>query len=429
VRVLFAPAFEIIVASADRIADSFPPNGRRVCARPGWDALPITVLSEDTPPTILVLESREINRRVLRSMLKDEGYRILEALRAREAFDLLKREKVDLIVLDLVMPEVSGLDFCRAVKANRETRFIPVIVMTNLQGPENEVASIAAGADEFLVKPLYPEIVRARFRAMLRHKQSIDSLEEAESLLFALAQAVEHRDRCTAGHCERLSMLSMALGNALGLSRSEILALHRGGYLHDIGKIAVPDAILFKPGPLSTEEWAIMRTHTTKGVEICSPARTLTAVLPIIRSHHERWDGSGYPDGLRGEETPLLARILQIADVFDALTSTRPYKPAFSVSEALRIMDEETHRGWRDPDLMSLLHDFCSPPAQNAESPELMPWPPHAAFERSLDSMRKALLRDRSNGNRTVPKVQPSDAIPHDSPLAGDHQPSEPPAH
>jgi putative two-component system response regulator len=354
----------------------------------------------------MILENQEINRRMLRSMLKTEGYRILEAANAHEALDLLRGEQVDLIVLDLVMPEVSGLEFCRAVKANRHTRFVPVVIVTSVQGAENEMASIGSGADAFLVLPLHPAIIRARIRAMLLHKHAIDSLEETESILFALAQAVEHRDRCTAGHCERLSLLSVTMGAMLGLSHPEIVALHRGGYLHDIGKIAVPDAILFKPGPLSPEEWAVMRTHTTKGVEICSPARTLAPVLPMIRSHHERWDGSGYPDGLRGEEIPLLARILQVADVFDALTSARPYKPAFPQEEALRILDEEVLRGWRDPALVQLMHELCDAQISETASRSLVPCPLPETFERSLDNMRRVLLKEHSGA--AVPADRPA---------------------
>jgi putative two-component system response regulator len=214
---------------------------------------------------------------------------------------------------------------------------------------------------------------------MLRHKAAIDSLEEAESILFALARAVEQRDKAFGGHCERLATTSLMLGTALGLPRPQLLALHRGGFLHDIGKVAIPDAILFKPGSLDEAEWAVMRTHTIKGEEICRHTRTLAAVLPIIRSHHERWDGSGYPDGLRGEQIPLLARILQVADVFDALTSIRPYKRAFSPAEALAVLDAETRRGWRDPRLVALLHKVVESAGAGA-------------MAHSLENMRRALL-------------------------------------
>jgi putative two-component system response regulator len=384
----------VATLNLNQAIDARPRTGTGIQTGTAWDLLPGDVLGEDRPPTLLVVESVEINRRVIRSILRDEGYRILEAGHVREAFALLRSEKIDLVVLDLVMPEVSGLDFCRVVKANRETRFIPVLVMTSLQGVETEVAGIASGADEFLVKPLHPAVVRARIGAMLRQKRAIDSLEEAESILFALAQAVEHRDRCTSGHCDRLATLSMALGSALGLHRSHILALHRGGYLHDIGKIGIPDSILFKPGPLTPEEWAVMRTHSVKGEEICRPAKTLAAVLPIIRSHHERWDGTGYPDGLRGEGIPLLARILQTADVFDALTSTRPYKAALPPAEALEVLRQEARRGWRDPNLVAVLCELCATPADDATRLSPVPWPPPSAVERSLANMRDALARE-----------------------------------
>jgi len=189
---------------------------------------------------------------------------------------------------------------------------------------------------------------------MLRNKAIIDSLEEAETILFALAQAVEHRDKYTGQHCQRLAVTSVMLGEALGLPGADLTALYRGGYLHDIGKISVPDAILFKQGVLTAEEWVVMRSHAVRGEEICKPMRSLGPVLPIIRSHHERWDGTGYPDGLAGEEIPLLARILQVADIYDALTTERPYKPALSAACALEVMEEEVRRGWRDAELVPL---------------------------------------------------------------------------
>jgi putative two-component system response regulator len=166
--------------------------------------------------------------------------------------------------------------------------------------------------------------------------------------------AVEQRDRHTAGHCERLAWVGVAMGVAMGLTRANLLALYRGGYLHDVGKVGIPDSILFKPGKLTGEEWLIMRSHSVRGEEICRPMKSLAPVLPIIRHHHERWDGSGYPDGLRGDQIPLLARVLQIADIYDALISPRPYKRAFSEAKALQLMEQETERGWRDPELFQV---------------------------------------------------------------------------
>jgi putative two-component system response regulator len=202
--------------------------------------------------------------------------------------------------------------------------------------------------------PLDPGLLQARVLAQLRRKSAADEMEDVESVLFTLAQAVEHRDSVTAGHCQRLAALSVNIGRTLGLEPASIAALERGGYLHDIGKIAVPDSILFKPGPLDEAEWETMRLHTIRGEEICRPLRTLAPVLPIIRHHHERWDGSGYPDGLAGERIPLAARILQIADIYDALTTARPYKAAFTHAQAMAQLRHEARIGWRDPELVSV---------------------------------------------------------------------------
>ena len=365
-------------------------------------------------PTILVLDDLDINRRLLRAMLKTAPYRVLEAKRAGEALKIMDQETVDLLILDLMMPEMSGLEFCQRIKSNRKTQLMPVLMLTSVQGIENEIAGISSGADEFLTKPLHPDVVRTRIRAMLRNKAAIDSLEEAETILFALAQAVEKRDKYTGDHCDRLAGYSVMLGSAMGMTKSQLVALHRGGYMHDIGKVCVPDAILFKKGPLTEEEWVVMRAHTTKGEEICRPMKTLGPVLPIIRNHHERWDGTGYPDGLKGEEIPLLARILQMADIYDALTTARPYKPALSREESEQIFEDEVKRGWRDPELVALFfeslnkHEGRVAAAAAAEAvvePVVVPapaveastpggWNPKSdVFKASLENMRRELLK------------------------------------
>lgn len=209
-------------------------------------------------------------------------------------------------------------------------------------------------------------------------------LDETEEIVFALAQAVEQRDAHTGGHCERLAFISVALGISLGLDRVSLLALYRGGYLHDVGKVGIPDSILFKPGKLTAEEWVTMRSHSVRGEEICRHLKSLSAVLPIIRYHHERWDGSGYPDGLRGDQIPLLARILQIADIYDALTSARPYKPAYTPAEAIDIMRMETDRGWRDP---RIFHLFT-----RLQSEVISKMGDLGGTERSLPSMQQSLV-------------------------------------
>jgi putative two-component system response regulator len=258
---------------------------------------------------------------------------------------------VDLVILAGAGSPLLGLDTCRRIKADRKTELVPVLVVTG-EGIQSQIEALSAGADDFLPLPVHPGLARTRIRALLRHKAATDRLDQTETILFALAQAVEHRDQTTGGHCDRLGLLSLALGLELQLEDQDLEALYRGGYLHDIGKVSIPDRILFKPGPLDAEEWETMRTHPQRGEDICKPLRSLERVLPIIRHHHERWDGSGYPDGLSGAQIPRLARILQMADIYDALTSARPYKEAMPAQNALEIMQRETEKGWRDPELM-----------------------------------------------------------------------------
>ncbi len=344
--------------------------------------------------TLLLVDGVEINRQLVKGILKAGCYRILECSQPSDAFRILERENVDLIIADLMIPEIGGLEFCRRVKASRRTRLVPILMLTSVHGVENEVAGLESGADEFLIKPMQPAALRTRVRTLLRSKRATDSLEEAEAILFALAQTVEQRDKETGNHCHRLATLSVALGTAIGLPEDDLTALLRGGFLHDIGKIAVPDHILFKPGSLTEQEWTVMRSHTWKGERICQPMRTLAPVLPIIRNHHERWDGSGYPDGLKGEKIPLLARILQLADIYDALTSKRVYKPAFSPERAIEILHEEAARGWRDPELVSVFREILRHPSVATQGEILFGPEMHLSRELvDLESMRESLAR------------------------------------
>lgn len=353
------------------------------------------LVAQDKICTVLIVDSVELNRRLLKAMLKSAEYRFLEAKRATEGLAIMDSERVDLVVLDLMIPEMSGPEFCRRVKNNRNTKLVPILMLTSLQGVENEIQGIDSGADEYLTKPLHPAVVRARIRAMLRNKAAVDSLEEAETILFALAQAVECRDQYTAGHCERLANYSVAMGMGLGLSRAELLALYRGGFLHDIGKIGIPDRILHGLTELTSDEWAIMHTHTLEGERICAPMKSLAPVLPIIRSHHERWDGKGYPDQLAGEDIPLLARIMQVVDIYDALTTSRTYKPALPHEEAIRILLDEAAGGRRDPDLVSLFVSLSSsePMVQLRSAEALLEWAGPNSVQTSLQNMSRQIDR------------------------------------
>jgi putative two-component system response regulator len=225
-------------------------------------------------------------------------------------------------------------------------------MITGLSDREDKIRGIEAGADEFLNKPIFPEELFARVKSLIKLKEFTDELESAEDVLCTLGLSVEARDPYTEGHCERLARYAQELGRHLGLDEESLTALRRGGYLHDLGKITVPDEILKKGADLSAAEWEIMKQHPITGELICRPLKSLRDVLPIIRSHHEHWNGTGYPDRLRGDDIPLLARILTVVDVYDALTTERPYKNAVSHDEAARVMRREAEAGLWDATLV-----------------------------------------------------------------------------
>lgn len=298
---------------------------------------------------ILVVDDDAANRELLQEFLAAEGLEVLTAADGRSSLVEFSRSKPDLVLLDVNMPFVDGFEVCRRLKSNPETRLTPVVLVTALSATEDRVQGIKAGADGFLSKPFDQSELLAHVRSLLSLKAYTDELEQAESVLFALARSIEGKDPCTEGHCERLSDYSERLGKRVGLADEQITALRRAGIVHDIGKVAVPDAILLKPGRLTPEEFRIVQEHPVIGERICAPLKSFRFVLPIIRHHHEKLDGSGYPDGIKGEEIPVTARILQIVDVYDALATQRPYKRALSNAETLEIMEDETKKGWWDP--------------------------------------------------------------------------------
>jgi putative two-component system response regulator len=307
---------------------------------------------------ILIVDDEFAARTALGMLLRREGYEVRETSDGATALAESAAFRPDLILLDIVMPGINGFEVCRRVKAAPETRLTPIILITGLSATGDRINGINAGADDLLSKPIDFNELLARTRSLLRLKQFTDELENAESVLFSLAQSIEARDPYTLGHCERLANMSARLAEKIGLSEEEIKALRRAGIVHDIGKVVVPDAILLKPGSLSAEETEVMRKHPVVGERICAPLRTFGLVLPIIRHHHEKHDGSGYPDGLRNGKIPLTAAILQLADVYDALTTDRPYRKASSSDVALNIMDEEAALGWWDKDLFDAFREM-----------------------------------------------------------------------
>jgi putative two-component system response regulator len=289
---------------------------------------------------------------LLREMLATRGYHASVVCSADAAEEQIRRTAPDLILLDVIMPGKTGYELCRQLKDDPETRLIPIVMITGLNAREDRLKSIEAGADDFLTKPVSPEELFARVKSSLKLKEFTDELETAESVLCTLGRSVEARDPYTEGHCERLAHNASDLGRYLDLDEESIIALRRGGYLHDLGKIAVPDEILKKGSNLTPAEWEIMKLHPVTGETICRPLKSLRLVLPIIRHHHEHTDGSGYPDGLRDREIPLLPRILQVVDIYDALRTARPYKPALPHEQAASTMREEAAAGLWDDDLV-----------------------------------------------------------------------------
>jgi putative two-component system response regulator len=304
--------------------------------------------SRHRPQRILVVDDHLVNRLLMRDLLSRQGYEVLVADHAAAAEEIMRQSQPDLVLLDVIMPGKSGYELCREWKDAPETRLIPVVMITGLSDLEDKIRGIEAGADDFLNKPIFPVELFARVASLLRVKEYTDELENADTVLCTLGRSVESRDPYTEGHCERLAEYASELGRFLGLGEEEQLALRRGGFLHDLGKIAIADEILKKQGLLTPDEWRTMRLHPVIGENICKPLRSLRLVLPIIRHHHEHWNGSGYPDQLAGEAIPLLARILQVVDVYDALRTERPYKPAQSHSSAREMMCAEAECGLWD---------------------------------------------------------------------------------
>jgi putative two-component system response regulator len=299
--------------------------------------------------TILVADDQAANRELLEELLTADGFKVACVSNGTAALEQLSIVPIDVVLLDVMMPDLTGFAVCEKIKSNPDTYLIPVILITALSDKQDRIEGIRAGADDFLTRPVDRTELLARVRSLVTLKLRTDELERAESVLFTLARSIEGKDPYTHGHCERLSDYSARLAQHLKLAEDQIIALRRAGVVHDIGKIAVPDAILLKPAKLTEEEWKLIREHPAVGERICAPLKSFRSVLPIIRHHHEKFDGSGYPDGLRGENIPIAARVLQIVDVYDALTTERPYKKAFSITDALQTMKEEVAKGWWDP--------------------------------------------------------------------------------
>ncbi|MBI3106711.1 MAG: response regulator [Candidatus Rokubacteria bacterium] len=299
--------------------------------------------------TILVVDDDADVRETLSESLDSLGYRVLAADSAEAALAVLDTTLPELVLTDVHMGAMSGIELCGRLKADPRLQLIPVVILTGVSDLDARVAGLAAGADDFFGKPVELLELRTRVTALLRVKHLLDQLERAEGVITSLGLTIEARDPYTAGHCERIRKYAVALGDALGVDQPTLRALGLAGYLHDLGKISVPDGILLKPGPLTLAERETIQAHAGAGADLVRGLRTLEDVRPIIRHHHEKIDGTGYPDGLKGDAIPLGARIMAVVDVYDALHTARPYKKALPHSEAISILLRETDAGYWEP--------------------------------------------------------------------------------
>lgn len=312
------------------------------------------------PSKILIADDDRGHAEVVEQLLQDNGYTTLSASNGTQALEIALKHCPDLIVLDVDMPGQSGYEVAHQLKSNRKMRQIPIIMLTALSELGAKVEGLEAGVDDYLTKPFRALELLARIRSLLRVKILNDQLDDAESIVFTLARIIEAKDAFTRGHADRVSKYSVTLGKELNCSADELETLEKGGILHDIGKMAIPDSLLLKPGTLTEKEFDVMKTHATVGDMICERLRSAKDVLPLIRHHHERLDGTGYPDHLKAKDIPLLVRITNVVDIYDALTTRRSYKQAWPKDKAFKVMYEEVKNGWWDGDIVRLWEKLCS---------------------------------------------------------------------
>jgi len=307
------------------------------------------------PTRILIVDDEPANRGLVRRVLEPQGYQVIEAGDGVEALALIARSLPDLILLDLNMPKLGGHAVVESVKRDPRSRLIPVVMLTSQDQFSEKMRAMESGVDDYLIKPFNTVELVTRVRSLINLKRFTDELEHASKVIEGIAVVVESRDRYTGSHCKRLGLYAARIGRHLKLGEEDLRILQLGGVLHDLGKIAVPDAVLNKPGKLTAEEYDIMKSHSAVGSELLRNLRTLERVLPLVRHHHEKLDGSGYPDRIGGKEIPLLVRITSVVDVFDALHTRRPYKDPFPLEKCFSILKEETRRGWWDPEVVDAL--------------------------------------------------------------------------
>lgn len=301
---------------------------------------------------ILVVDDNHSNVELLEALLSSRGYNILKAYNGEDALTLVETVRPHIVLLDVMMPHMDGYEVCRRLKGKDTTRFIPVIMLTALSDIDDKIKGIEAGADDFISKPFQRPELLARVKSLVRVKNLLEELEDARNVIFSLATVLDVNDPYTHGHSRRVSDIAVKLSGFLGLSPQEQNNIRDAGFLHDIGKIATDKDVLHKPGALNGKEYEHVKQHPVVGEKICSPLKFAKPLLPMIRSHHERFNGTGYPDGLAGADIPLGARIIGIVDLYDALTSARPYRRGMPQEVALEVMKLEAGKGYWDREIL-----------------------------------------------------------------------------
>jgi putative two-component system response regulator len=325
---------------------------------------------EITTSHILVTDDDRAVSSLLRHLLEGAGHRVTVARDGYEALAAADADPADLFVLDVDMPNLGGFEVCRRLRQNPATRLVPILVLTGREPTDSRLRAWELGADDFLTKPFVNIDVLARCQSLLRVRRLINELDSAEAVVFAFAAAVDAKCPYTRGHSERVTQYALRLAEQAGLPAHDREVLRRGAQLHDLGKIGIPDAILNKPGPLTAAEYEVVKKHPEQGERILKSLRSVRAAMPLVRSHHERLDGRGYPDGLRGDAIALPVRILSVADVYDALTSARPYRAAMSHDRALAMLRENAFDGGLDPELVHVFGEAVPGRGPSVEIPD-----------------------------------------------------------
>ncbi len=315
------------------------------------ECLPESLIREEKA-SILIVDDLEAHLELMEAIFEKEGCHVVTAHNAGEALQFLEKFSPDMAILDVMMPGMNGYELCKMLKEKSGARFFPVILLTSLSELEDKIAGIEAGADDFITKPFKSIELTAKVRSLLKFKKLQEELDHSESVILTLAVALESKDPYTKGHSERVGNLSAEFAAFIGFPEKEQVIIRKAGIIHDIGKIGIGDHILHKNGILTKEEIRLIDQHTIIGEKICRPLHSLSTILPIIRHHHERWDGKGFPDRLKGEQIPIMARILSIVDTFDAMVSERPYRVPVSIEKATKNMEEEKNYGQWDPALL-----------------------------------------------------------------------------